>query len=224
MTTTEVKDPEQKVGTARPRLSKVASYRTYDADSGARRLADIVVSSFSLVLTSPLLLLVWCLIKVTSGSPVFYSQTRVGRNGHLFRIWKFRTMKRHSEPYGPELSHPCDKRVTATGKVIRRLHLDEFPQFWNVLKGDMTLISYRPERPFYVAKILKRFPEYSDLISSGRPGLTSKGVLDFGYASDIDALVERARIDCDYMAARTCMSDMKLISRTFTNILCGKGI
>lgn len=192
-------------------------------NNGLRRTADVAVSLTGLILMSPLFVLLPCILFLCSGTPIYYGQTRVGRDGDLFRIWKFRTMKRKAEPFGPELSHPDDPRVTAFGRLLRKVHLDEIPQLWNVLRGDMTIIGYRPERPFYVTKILKEYPEYQELLIS-KPGLVSYGVIEYGYASTIDSLIERAKMDTDYLSNRTRRSDFNLLIRTLDNILTGKGV
>lgn len=201
----------------RPTNARVAS------SSKLRRLTDVVVSASALLVLSPFLVLLTLVTPFASGFPIFYSQTRVGRDGKLFRIWKFRTMKRRSEPYGPQLSHRDDPRVTSYGRILRRFHLDELPQFWNVLKGDMTIVGYRPERPFYVAKILQRYPDYSTLLTT-KPGLISIGVLDYGYASTIDGLIERAFMDIAYLSNRKGIEDLKLIGKTFIAVSRGRGI
>ena len=187
-----------------------------------RRVVDVIGALVFILLLSPLMLLIALFTFLSNGSPLLYKQVRVGLNGRLFTIWKIRTMKRQAEPYGPELSRPDDPRVTAFGRMLRKSHLDEIPQFWNVLKGDMTLVSYRPERPFYVAQILKKNPKYLNLFSV-KPGLTSIGVLDYGYASTIDELVERSHIDIRYLSNRTPGSDCRQIFKTVRNIVGARG-
>lgn len=189
-----------------------------------RRVVDVIFSGTSLIILSPLMLLIAIGIVFTNGFPVIYSQTRVGRKGRLYTLRKFRTMLRHSEPYGPELSRNNDPRVTKFGRRLRRFHLDELPQLWNVLKGNMTIVGYRPERPFFVAKILKLNPGYGELIEKEKPGLVSSGVIEFGYASNIESLVERAHIDIEYLNHRTYKSDMNLIWKTAGHIIRGKGL
>ncbi len=191
--------------------------------SPGRRIVDVIVSLAGLVLLSPLFILIPIVIVTTGGGPAYYGQMRVGQNGKLFKIWKFRSMKRKAEPFGPELAYPDDPRVTGPGRLLRKMHLDEIPQLWNLLRGDMTIIGYRPERPFYVTKILKEYPDYQNLLDS-KPGLISHGVIVFGYASSIDALVERAKMDTGYLKGRTACSDCKLLVKTFGNILRGKGV
>lgn len=202
---------------------KIRRYIKVPKNLGLRRTIDVTVGLTALTVCSPLFVLIPTVLLLVNGGPVFYAQTRVGRDGRLFRIYKFRTMKRKAEPYGPELSRPCDPRVTTFGRMLRKCHLDEIPQFWNVLKGDMTIVGYRPERPFYVAKILQRYPEYQEMLAM-KPGLVSRGVLDYGYASTIDGLVKRAFMDIAYLSHHTGWTDLKLVGRTFGNIFGGKGL
>lgn len=194
-----------------------------DRGSGMlRRVADVGVSVTVLIVTAPLLLLISLTVVLSSGLPVFYFQTRVGRDGRQFDIWKFRTMKTDAEPSGPMLSHPDDPRVTVIGRLLRRSHFDELPQFWNVLRGDMTLVSYRPERQFFVERICVRLPEFGNLLVF-KPGLISKGVIDYGYASTVDTMIERARLDLDYLATRNALTDFQLIAKAFGQVLGFKG-
>lgn len=188
-----------------------------------KRGIDIIVSPVSLCLLSPFLLLIALCVKMDSHGPVIYRQRRCGKNRRIFTIYKFRTMTENAENSNPCLATPDDPRVTRFGKILRRYHLDEIPQFWNVLTGDMSLVGPRPERPFFVEKILRRSPQYS-MVFTIRPGLTSLGMVRFGYASDIDGMVERSKYDLQYLSEQSAITDFRILIDTAKTILKGQGI
>lgn len=187
-----------------------------------RRITDIIAAFAGLIITLPILLLAIAAVRISSRGPVFYSQTRIGYHGKPFMIYKLRSMYKDSEPCGPCLTQPNDKRITPVGRLLRSTHIDELPQLWNVLRGDMTLVSYRPERPYFIYLIIKRYPDYIHLLHE-RPGLISRGIIECGYASDEDSLVKRAEIDVNYMGHRTTLSDSKTFLSIFPQILHRRG-
>lgn len=188
-----------------------------------KRAIDVVVSALMVGLTAVPVALVCAAIMIDSkGSPI-YTQLRVGRDKRTFRIIKLRTMRCDSEHGGPELSHPGDPRVTRLGHFLRRYHIDELPQFINVLKGDMSLVGPRPERPHFVELILKENPSYT-LIHRVRPGITSLGMVKYGYASTVEDMLKRLNYDLLYLQNISLTNDMKIILHTFNNVLGGKGV
>lgn len=176
-----------------------------------------------LILTSPLLIGLMIAIKATSPGNIFYKQERIGLRRKPFNIYKFRSMKMNAEEQGPQLSSLTDNRVTPIGRFMRKYRLDELPQFWNVLKGDMSLVGPRPERDFYVRQIIKKAPYYS-LVFQVRPGITSWGMVKFGYASNINQMVERTKFDLLYITNMSISLDIKIIIYTFRTIISGAGM
>lgn len=184
---------------------------------------DKVASLFLLICLSPLFAyLAWRVGKDSPG-PVFFSQERIGYKGKPFVIYKFRTMYRNAEENGPMLSSADDRRVTPFGRVMRRYRLDELPQLWNVLKGEMSLVGPRPERSCYVERIVKRAPLYSRL-QNMRPGITSLGMVKFGYASDVDQMLRRLEYDILYCENRSFVMDLRILIYTVKTVITGKGI
>jgi len=188
-----------------------------------KRTADIAVSIAALTLLSPLMLLLSILIDFNSPGPVFYSQERVGRLGKKFQMYKFRSMKSDAEAEGPRLASTDDSRITSIGHILRKYRLDELPQFWNVLKGEMSLVGPRPEREHYIRQIMDIAPYYSRLLQL-KPGITSWGMVKYGYASDVFQMVERMRYDLMYIDNYSAMIDIKIIGYTIKTVLTGKGI
>ena len=188
-----------------------------------KRAIDVAVSALMIGVTAvPVSLICLAIMIDSKGSPI-YTQLRVGRDKRKFRIIKLRTMRSDSEHGGPELSHPGDPRVTRLGHFLRRYHIDELPQFINVLKGDMSLVGPRPERPHFVELILKENPSYT-LIHRVRPGITSLGMVKYGYASTVADMVKRLHYDLLYLQNISLTNDMKIILHTFNNVLSGKGV
>lgn len=196
------------------------------SDSGKliKRLMDVVISAIVLTLFFPFGLIVALMIKRDSKGSVFYSQERLGYHNRPFMIHKFRTMVSDAEGDGrPRLSSNDDDRITKIGHWLRKYRIDEVPQFWNVLKGDMSIVGPRPERKYYVKQILEREPAYS-LVHQVRPGITSMGMVKYGYAKDVDEMLERLRFDLIYLENMSIVNDIKIMIFTFKTIATGKGI
>lgn len=189
----------------------------------SRRIFDVGFASLTLLALSPALAAIAAGIYLTTPGGAFYSQERLGKGRKPFVMYKFRTMYKDSENNGPQLTLPNDPRVTRFGRFLRKFHLDELPQFWNVIKGDMTLIGPRPEREIYANRIEKIYPPYNRLFSI-RPGITSSGMISYGYASDVDGMVERAHHDVDYLDNKSLKTDARILLTTVSTIFKGKGI
>ena len=189
-----------------------------------KRASDIVLSAIALCLLSPVYLVIILLVNLESKGGAFYSQERIGKNGKPFKIYKFRTMYTDAEKDGiPKLSTESDKRITGIGHTLRKYRLDETPQFWNVLKGDMSLVGPRPERKYFADQIIARAPYYT-LTYQIRPGLTSWGVVKYGYAKNIDEMISRAKYDLIYIDNMSLLIDLKIILYTVRTVITGKGI
>lgn len=188
-----------------------------------KRLCDIMVSSVMLVLLSPIIAALAVAIKLDSPGPVFYRQQRVGYHRKKFNIIKLRSMRVDSEDTGPRLSTANDPRITRIGHTLRKYRLDELPQFWNVLRGDMSLVGPRPEREHYIEQIMKEAPYYT-LVHSVRPGITSWGMVKYGYASSVNEMIDRLRYDLIYIENVSFLVDMKIIIYTIRTVLTGRGI
>lgn len=188
-----------------------------------KRLMDVVVSGLALLILSPFLAAIAIAIKLTSKGPVFYAQERIGYHQKPFKIYKFRSMVHNAEPDGPRLSDDDDPRITPLGHFMRKYRIDELPQFWNVLKGDMSLVGPRPERAFFIRQIMKEAPYYS-LVHQVRPGLTSWGMVKFGYAKTVSEMVERTRYDLIYLQNMSITMDLKIILHTINTVFSGKGV
>jgi exopolysaccharide biosynthesis polyprenyl glycosylphosphotransferase len=187
-----------------------------------KRLLDISISLLSIVLLIPLYTLVAILIKQNSKGPIFFLQERIGKNGTPFLIIKFRTMFVNAENNGPQLSSTNDSRITPIGKFLRKTRIDEFPQFVNVLKGDMSLVGPRPERQHYIDQIIEKEPHYLQL-TSVRPGITSWGQVKFGYAENVNEMIRRMKYDLLYLKNRSLSLDFKIMFYTVITILKAKG-
>ena len=187
-----------------------------------KRILDFTISLFSIIFLIPFYLLMALLVKISSKGPVLFLQERVGIHGKTFKIIKFRTMHVDAEKSGPQLSSENDPRVTKTGRVMRKLRLDEFPQFFNVLMGDMSLVGPRPERQFYIDQISEMEPQFLQL-NKVRPGITSWGQVKFGYAENIDQMIQRMKFDLLYINNRSLALDFKIMFHTIFIILKAKG-
>jgi exopolysaccharide biosynthesis polyprenyl glycosylphosphotransferase len=187
-----------------------------------KRLIDIVFSGVALVLLAPFLLVITLLVKTSSSGPVFFRQERIGRNGKPFKIIKFRSMYCDAEKLGPQLSSATDPRITPIGRFLRRTRLDELPQFWNVLKGEMSLVGPRPERQFFIDRITEVAPHYRHL-HKVRPGITSWGQVKFGYAENVDQMVRRLKYDILYIENMSLAVDLKILAYTVIIMLKGDG-
>ncbi len=186
-------------------------------------LIDKLVAIAMLIMLSPFYLIIAVAIKCTSKGPVFYSQTRIGYRRRPFKIYKFRTMVKDAEKDGPQLSSNHDPRITALGTHLRKYRLDEIPQFWNVLKGDMSIVGPRPERSHFINEIVKLAPYYR-LVFQVKPGITSWGMVKYGYASCVEQMVERTKYDLLYINNMSIALDMKIVIYTFRTILKGSGM
>ena len=188
-----------------------------------KRGFDLGFSVGVLTLGSPIFLLVAILTKLSSAGPVFYAQERIGRAGIPFKIYKFRSMYTNAEQRGPALSKGLqDPRITPWGRFMRRTRVDELPQFVNVLMGDMSVVGPRPERQFFIDKIVEIAPEYRNLLKV-KPGITSIGQVRYGYASNIEEMVQRLRFDLLYPERRSFILDIWIIGQTLRVMVQGRG-
>ena len=187
-----------------------------------KRSFDILVSAICLIVFSPLFLYCYIIIKRDDKGPAIYSQERIGFHGKAFRIYKFRSMRTDAEKDGPALfCQGADARLTKSGKFLREHHLDELPQLWNVLKGDMSFIGPRPERKYYIDKIMEHNPNYEKLYQI-RPGVTSYATLYNGYTDTMEKMLRRLDLDLYYLDHNSILFDMKILWMTFTSIVFGK--
>jgi exopolysaccharide biosynthesis polyprenyl glycosylphosphotransferase len=187
-----------------------------------KRIFDVIISLLAMIVLSPVYLVTAIIVKCTSPGPIFYAQERVGYHGRPFKMHKFRSMYIDAEENGPALSKDDDPRITPFGRFMRKVRLDEIPQFYNVLKGTMSLVGPRPERQFYIDQIVKRAPEYL-LLQRVKPGITSWGQVKYGYASTVDEMVERLRYDLLYLDNMSLTTDLKILLYTVIIILQGRG-
>lgn len=188
-----------------------------------KRLFDVVCSAIALVVLCPLFLVIAVFIKCDSKGPVIYRQQRLGRLAKPFTILKFRTMYENAETDTPLLSAKDDKRITKFGCLLRKYHLDELPQLWNILVGDMSFVGPRPERKYFVDQLLVIAPEYVKLFKV-RPGLSSWGSVKYGYASDLSQMVERMKYDLMYLDKMSLAIDIKIMAYTIKTVVTGKGV
>ena len=193
-----------------------------ESEKNIKRTLDIIASGITLIALSPLFLFLAIRVKLDSKGPVFYRQERIGLKERPFDIIKFRTMRTDAEADGPQLSSDDDPRVTKSGKIMRKYRLDELPQFWNVLKGEMSIVGPRPERRFFINKIIERAPYYT-LLYQTRPGITSWGMVQYGYASHVDEMIERSKYDLLYISNMSILLDLKIMLYTVLTILEGRG-
>ena len=191
-------------------------------ERNVKRVGDCIIASILMMLFSPLFLVCYIAVKREDGGPVIFKQERIGRFGRPFYIYKFRSMRLDAEKKGPALyAGGKDKRLTKIGKFLREHHLDELPQLWNVFCGDMSFIGPRPERKFYIDKIMERDPRYRFLYQI-RPGVTSYATLYNGYTDTIEKMLRRLRYDLLYLQHRSWWLDFKILIKTFINIVFGK--
>jgi exopolysaccharide biosynthesis polyprenyl glycosylphosphotransferase len=189
----------------------------------AKQFIDIILSLFALIVSSPLCLILIIGVKLSSKGPIFYKQERIGKTGKPFYIYKFRSMLVNSEVNGPELSSKADNRVTRFGRFMRKSRLDEIPNFYNVLRGDMSLVGPRPERKHFIDQIVKKAPQYIQLLKV-KPGITSWGQVKYGYAENVDQMVKRMKFDLLYIENMSLYVDFKILIYTVIIICKRKGI
>ena len=190
--------------------------------NGIKRLLAVILSLCGMIVLSPLLLILCLAIKIDSPGPIFFRQKRVGIHKQHFNILKFRSMRIDAEDGGPKLSSgETDNRLTKVGKMLREHHLDELPQLWNVFRGDMAFIGPRPERQYYINKIMEKDNRYPNLYQI-RPGVTSYATLYNGYTDTIEKMVNRLHYDLYYLQHRSWGLDCKILWMTFFNIVRGK--
>ena len=188
----------------------------------AKRMFDIVASILVIVILSPVYLFTAIMVKRSSPGPVFYKQERIGQHGVPFKMLKFRSMYINAELMGPQLSTDDDPRITKWGKFMRKVRLDEIPQFFTVLGGKMSIVGYRPERQFYIDQIVQKAPHYRMLLKV-KPGITSWGEVKFGYASTVDEMVERLKYDILYVENMNLAVDIKILIYTALIVVQGRG-
>lgn len=188
-----------------------------------KRLFDLVCVFFASIFFSPFFLAVYVAIKIEDGGPAIFKQERIGRGGKPFMLYKFRSMKVNAEGDGkPQLWQGAeDARLTKVGKFIRNHHLDELPQFWNIWKGDMSFVGYRPERQYFIDQIVKENPDYVKLYAM-RPGVFSEATLYNGYTDTMEKMLKRLEMDLDYMERQSLWLDIVIIFKTGISILTGK--
>lgn len=201
-----------------PKNSKLSPFERF-----TKRGFDIVLSGILLIVFLPLILICALAVFIEDGTPVIYSQERIGLGGHPFRILKFRSMRRDAESLGiPRLySGDDDPRLTRVGKFLRQHHLDELPQLWNVFRGDMSFIGYRPERQFYIDRIMEKNPRYRYLYQI-RPGVTSYATLYNGYTDTLEKMLTRLDLDLYYLRNHSVWFDFRVLGLTFLSIVSGK--
>ena len=195
-----------------------------DSGKNIKRAMDIVISLVALVALLPVFAIVALIIKRTSPGPIFYLQERIGLHNKPFQIIKFRSMVQNAEQAGkPQLSSDDDPRITPFGRFMRKYRIDELPQFWNVLKGEMSLVGPRPERKFYIDQIIPFVPAYA-LLHQVRPGITSMGMVKFGYAKNLDEMLERVKYDLMYLNNASLINDLKILIYTIKIVFTGRGM
>ncbi len=189
-----------------------------------KRFLDFLIACVCIIVFAPLFVICFIAILLEDGQPAIYSQERIGLHGKPFNIYKFRSMRRDAEQEGPQLlldGAMNDPRLTRVGRFLRAHHLDELPQLWNVLRGDMAFIGYRPERKFYIDQIMKRDPRY-ELLYKIRPGVTSYATLYNGYTDTIEKMLRRLELDLYYLEHQSMWFDTKVLFKTFISIVFGK--
>ena len=203
-------------------LVMITQHKATDSELCIKRAFDIVVSALALIVLSPLYALLWVLVYCSSKGPAFYSQERIGLHGKPFAIYKFRTMVQHAEEELPQLSTDDDPRITPVGRFMRKYRLDELPQMWNILRGDMSVVGPRPEREFFIRQIVEKAPYYC-LLYKIRPGMTSWGPIRVGYTDTLQKMIDRLNYDIVYMENMSIRLDIKILFFTIGVILDGKG-
>ena len=203
-------------------LVHITEHKMSDHELCMKRACDVFFSALALVVLSPIYILLYILVWSSSEGPAIYRQERIGLHGRAFQILKFRTMTVHAEGDTPQLSADDDPRITRVGKFLRKYRLDELPQMWNILRGDMSIVGPRPERRYFIEQIEKQAPYYC-LLYKIRPGLTSWGPIKVGYTDTLDKMVRRLNYDIVYMENMSIRLDIKILFHTIGVILDGKG-
>jgi exopolysaccharide biosynthesis polyprenyl glycosylphosphotransferase len=204
-------------------LIDISSNNYPEGEKNIKLSLDKIISLLVILILSPLYLYLAIKVKCDSPGPVFIRQERIGYLGKPFKILKFRTMRENAESKGPMLSSENDERITGFGHFMRKYRLDELPQFWNVLCGDMSLVGPRPERKYYIEQIVKKAP-YFYLLHNVKPGISSLGMVKFGYARNIDEMIERMQYDILYYENMSLLMDLKILIYSIKTIYTGKGI
>lgn len=189
---------------------------------GLKKVVDMLVAAIGLVLLMPLCMLIGCLIKIDSPGPVFYRQLRVGLRGQPYMIWKFRSMYSDAEKSGPRWAEKQDPRVSRVGRILRKLRIDELPQLYNVLRGEMSLVGPRPERPVFVDELRKKIPYY-DIRHTVRPGVTGWAQTQFRYGSSAEDAHTKLQYDLYYVKNMTLALDLRILTETARVVLLGEG-
>jgi exopolysaccharide biosynthesis polyprenyl glycosylphosphotransferase len=187
-----------------------------------KRWFDVIASVFAILFTLPLTLYIALRIKLTDGGSIFYLQDRLGQYGKVFKMYKFRSMKEKAESNGPQLTRENDDRITPIGKTIRKYRIDELPQFINVLKGEMSIVGPRAERKHFADRIAKIAPHYRHVFKV-QPGITSLGMVKYGYASTVDEMVKRLKYDIIYIENMSVALDFKIMIYTVLTVIYGRG-
>lgn len=188
----------------------------------SKRIFDVVMACVGLLCLWPVFLIIILIQKLTTPGPAFYTQERIGLGGKPFRIIKFRTMPIDAEKEGPQLTNhaTAPERFTPIGRWLRRHNLDEMPQLWNVLKGEMSFVGYRPERQYFIDQILQHDPRYTRLYAT-RPGITSEATIYNGYTDTMEKMLRRLEMDLEYLDKQSFTTDLTIIFNTFWAVLKG---
>jgi len=204
-------------------LVDVTNNNFSESEKNIKLFLDKFCSILFMLLFSPLYLYIMWRVKKESDGPIIFRQERIGYRGEPFTIYKFRTMYVNAEEEGPSLSSENDSRITPFGRFLRKYRLDELPQFWNVLKGDMSLVGPRPERRYYIDRIVEKAPFYY-LLHNVRPGITSLGMVKYGYAGTVDQMIERLGYDLIYYDNMSLTLDVTILIFTVRTVVTGKGV